>query len=62
MQEINKIIRPNLIFHQMDATKMTYNDGEFNVVLDKGTLDALMPNNDKDNEVLIEKYFNVCIL
>jgi len=26
----------------MDATKMSYKDGEFDVVMDKGTLDALI--------------------
>ncbi|XP_011499708.1 PREDICTED: methyltransferase-like protein 13 [Ceratosolen solmsi marchali] len=57
MQKMNKTIRPDLLFLQMDATKMTYNNGEFNIILDKGTLDALMANNDNDSEILINKYF-----
>jgi len=32
---------PGLKFLQMDATKMTFKDNSFDVVFDKGTLDAL---------------------
>jgi hypothetical protein len=32
----------------MDATKMSYNDGEFDVILDKGTLDALISGKNYD--------------
>lgn len=31
----------NIPFLVMDATKMTYEDNSFDVVIDKGTLDAL---------------------
>jgi len=34
--------RPELIFEKMDLLKMDYKDGAYSVVLDKGTLDALM--------------------
>ena len=30
--------RPELRFEKMDATNMNYNDDDFNVILDKGTL------------------------
>ena len=61
MQEMNKSKRPDMVFEQMDATKMTYDDGKFSVVLDKGTLDALMPDSDEATTNLINKYFEVCI-
>ena len=49
MQRQNKRDRPDLKFETMDATKMTYNESSFGVVLDKGTLDAMMT--DDSNEV-----------
>ena len=49
MQLQNKRDRPDLKFETMDATKMTYNESSFGVVLDKGTLDAMMT--DDSNEV-----------
>lgn len=61
MQEMNREKRPDLVFEQMDATKMTYNDEKFSVVLDKGTLDALMPNSDEATVKLITKYLEVCV-
>lgn len=33
---------PDLAWEVMDATKMSYKDGEFDVIIDKGTLDALI--------------------
>ena len=33
---------PDLTWEVMDATKMSYKDGEFDVIIDKGTLDALI--------------------
>ena len=33
--------RPDLVFEKMDAMSMDYEKDKFNVVLDKGTLDAL---------------------
>lgn len=32
----------------MDATKMIYKDGEFDVIIDKGTLDALVSGKNFD--------------
>lgn len=59
MKEKNKVDRPNLIFEQMDATKLSYSDNSFSVVIDKGTLDALMPNDNEETLARIDKYFHV---
>lgn len=39
----NQQSRPQLVWRQMDATKLSYESESFSVVLDKGTLDALCP-------------------
>ncbi|KAI4498610.1 hypothetical protein M0802_006316 [Mischocyttarus mexicanus] len=57
MRNINKNDRPDLIYEQMDATQMTYSNDKFSVILDKGTLDALMPNANKETISVIDKYF-----
>ena len=44
MNHLHKSARPDLIFEKMDATNTVYEDDDFNVVLDKGTLDAMMPD------------------
>ncbi|XP_041983193.1 eEF1A lysine and N-terminal methyltransferase homolog [Aricia agestis] len=49
--------RSNMKFLHMDALNTTFNDSEFNVVLDKGTLDALMPDNSEETNATINKYF-----
>lgn len=59
MRDINASIRPQLVYEHMDATQMTYSDNTFNVVLDKGTLDALMPDNKEGTVSTINKYFKV---
>ena len=33
---------PDLVWEVMDATDLQYKDGQFDVVMDKGTLDALI--------------------
>ncbi|KAJ8933712.1 hypothetical protein NQ314_013842 [Rhamnusium bicolor] len=50
----NEKQRSNLKYLQMDALNMTLENETFNVVLDKGTLDALMPN-DKQLDVLKQR-------
>ena len=50
MNHLHKNDRPELIFEKMDATSMNYNNDDFNVILDKGTLDAMMP--DDSSEVI----------
>lgn len=41
----------------MDALNTTFENDEFNVVLDKGTLDALMPDDLEETNIRIDKYF-----
>ncbi|XP_070166098.1 eEF1A lysine and N-terminal methyltransferase homolog [Polyergus mexicanus] len=57
MRDINISTRPDLIYEHMDATKMTYTDEKFSVILDKGTLDALMPDAKETTISTIDKYF-----
>ncbi|KAL6262444.1 hypothetical protein P5V15_007530 [Pogonomyrmex californicus] len=57
MRDINNGTRPDLVYEHMDATKMTYPDEKFSVVLDKGTLDALMPDTKETTVSIIDKYF-----
>ncbi|KAL6440840.1 hypothetical protein ACFW04_003339 [Cataglyphis niger] len=57
MRDINKSTRSDLIYEHMDATKMTYPDEMFSVILDKGTLDALMPDAKETTISTIDKYF-----
>ena len=59
MKDANKNLRPELQFEIMDASKMTYADESFSVVLDKGTLDALMPDNSAETIQFISEYFDV---
>lgn len=39
---------PNLVWQVMDATKMSYPDHHFDLIIDKGTLDALISGKDYD--------------
>ncbi|KAL0107161.1 hypothetical protein PUN28_015585 [Cardiocondyla obscurior] len=57
MRDINSGTRPDLVYEHMDATQMTYSDEKFSVVLDKGTLDALMPDAKETTVSIIDKYF-----
>lgn len=57
MRDINNSTRPDLIYEYMDATQMTYPDDKFSVVLDKGTLDALMPDAKETTVSKVDKYF-----
>ena len=57
MRKINAIMRPQLVYEHMDATQMVYADSTFNVVLDKGTLDALMPDTKEGTVSNVNKYF-----
>lgn len=62
MQDINNGTRPDLMYEHMDATEMTYPDEKFSVVLDKGTLDALMPDSKEATVSTVDKYFKVHII
>jgi len=59
MQAANAKIRPDLIFEQRDALDTKYADNQFSVVLDKGTLDALMPDNEEKTLEQINALFKV---
>ncbi|KAF4519043.1 hypothetical protein B566_EDAN001629 [Ephemera danica] len=51
MQDLHRDARPELIFEKRDAMDTGYLDGQFSCIIDKGTLDALMPD---DNEATIQ--------
>ncbi|XP_043599147.1 eEF1A lysine and N-terminal methyltransferase homolog [Bombus pyrosoma] len=57
MRDINATMRPQLVYEHMDATQMAYADNTFSVVLDKGTLDALMPDTKEGTISNINRYF-----
>lgn len=58
MQDINKLKRPELKYLHMDALNMTFEEDTFSVVLDKGTLDALMPDGSEESNACIDKFFS----
>ncbi|CAB0015643.1 unnamed protein product [Nesidiocoris tenuis] len=51
--------RPQMVFEEMDALQMTYDDQTFHVVFDKGTLDALMVDDKEETKERVEQYFSV---
>ncbi|XP_033186589.2 eEF1A lysine and N-terminal methyltransferase homolog [Bombus vancouverensis nearcticus] len=57
MRDINATMRPQLVYEHMDATQMAYADNTFSVVLDKGTLDALMSDTKEGTVSNVNKYF-----
>lgn len=59
MQDGHGSSRPDMKYVQMDATEMSFEDGQFSVVLDKGTLDALMPDDSREVDEKIRKLFDV---
>lgn len=48
--------RPGLQYLQMDALQTTFANNQFSAIIDKGTLDALMPNNADETIKNINKY------
>ncbi|ESO86417.1 hypothetical protein LOTGIDRAFT_129263 [Lottia gigantea] len=50
--------RTEMSFVKMDVTEMPLEEGEFSVVLDKGTLDALMVNTDNEVVLTVDKMFS----
>lgn len=61
MNNLNEKRRPEMKFLQMDATNMSFPDNSFTAIIDKGTLDALMPDNLEDTLQTINKYFSEMI-
>ncbi|XP_050307545.1 eEF1A lysine and N-terminal methyltransferase homolog isoform X2 [Anthonomus grandis grandis] len=49
--------RPGLKYLQMDALNTTFTDDQFSVIIDKGTLDALMPDDSPETIERIDTYF-----
>lgn len=49
--------RTHMKFLCMDALNMTFDNEQFSVVIDKGTLDALMPDDSEETNLRIDKYF-----
>ncbi|KAF5303179.1 hypothetical protein FQA39_LY10092 [Lamprigera yunnana] len=57
MLNLHEKERPQLKYLQMDVFNMNFSDELYSVVLDKGTLDALMPDGNGETQVRILKYF-----
>ena len=57
MQEANSRTRPEMQFLHMDATAMSFDDEQFSVALDKGTLDALFVDDTPEVKAIVENYF-----
>ncbi|XP_063234248.1 eEF1A lysine and N-terminal methyltransferase homolog isoform X1 [Bacillus rossius redtenbacheri] len=57
MRESQGKDRPDMAYLQMDALDMTFPDGRFSAVLDKGTLDALMPDDSGEAVARVDKLF-----
>ncbi|GAB1598944.1 eEF1A lysine and N-terminal methyltransferase-like [Argonauta hians] len=51
----NQAYRPEMKFLKMDVTQMEFPDGDFSVVIDKGTLDALMVNESEEVLANVDK-------
>lgn len=49
--------RPGLKYIQMDALNTSFENEMFNVIIDKGTLDALMPNKEPETLEKVNQYF-----
>ncbi|KAK5646559.1 hypothetical protein RI129_005023 [Pyrocoelia pectoralis] len=57
MKNLHEKTRPNLYYIQMDVFSMKFDDDSFSVIVDKGTLDALMPDDKSETREKICKYF-----
>ncbi|XP_044527809.1 eEF1A lysine and N-terminal methyltransferase isoform X1 [Gracilinanus agilis] len=55
MKERNASRRPQMSFQQMDMTKMEFPDASFQVVLDKGTLDAILTDEEEKTLEKVDK-------
>lgn len=58
MIELNRAERPAMTYRQMDATKMSFDADSFSVVLDKGTLDALLTDDTVDTQRIATAYLS----
>uniref|UniRef100_T1JA07 Methyltransferase type 11 domain-containing protein n=1 Tax=Strigamia maritima TaxID=126957 RepID=T1JA07_STRMM len=58
MEKQNMKIRPKMKWRAMDVTNMNFKNEKFNVILDKGTLDAIMPDDSDKVRETVEKMFD----
>lgn len=58
MLNLHEKERPVLKYIQMDVLDMKFDNESFTVVLDKGTLDALMPDDKTETVDKIKRYFS----
>ncbi|KAI8512371.1 Methyltransferase-like protein 13 [Branchiostoma belcheri] len=58
MAERNAEKRAEMKFLQMDVMKMDFPDSSFSAVLDKGTLDALMPDDQSETQEQVTRMFD----
>ena len=58
MNHLHNVQRPELTFEKMDATNMEYDNEAFSVVIDKGTLDAMMPDESPEVVANVNKLFS----
>ncbi|XP_071947515.1 eEF1A lysine and N-terminal methyltransferase-like [Antedon mediterranea] len=54
----NASTRPKMKFIEMDVQKMTFDDNHFNVVIDKGTLDAIMSDSEPATIESVQNMFS----
>uniref|UniRef100_A0ABM5G9K0 eEF1A lysine and N-terminal methyltransferase n=1 Tax=Pogona vitticeps TaxID=103695 RepID=A0ABM5G9K0_9SAUR len=57
MQERSAHLRPKMTYMVMDVLQMDFPDGSFQVVLDKGTLDALMTDDEETTLMRVKRMF-----
>ncbi|XP_059840806.1 eEF1A lysine and N-terminal methyltransferase isoform X1 [Hypanus sabinus] len=57
MKERNAALRPAMAFTKMDMMQMDFSDSQFQVVLDKGTLDAVMTDESDGTLRNVERMF-----
>ncbi|KJH40654.1 methyltransferase domain protein [Dictyocaulus viviparus] len=58
-QKSRNRMRPGLVYTVGDATSLSFDNEEFSVVVDKGTLDALLPSQDNlQQSSSVQKMFN----
>ncbi len=61
MQQKYAKSRPGLIYLRMDALQTEFATASFTTIFDKGTLDALFPDNSDESKNRISRLFNVSI-
>lgn len=59
MQQKYGRVRPGLNYLQMDALQTDFSAGSFSTIFDKGTLDALFPDDSEESKSRITRLLNV---